>query len=390
MTKSRERRRPRQRSQWQLFLECIRASDEHSDTRHLLLQLSRFMNRSTLRGCSMSQAQICAETGIPKSTAKRIIKAVENQWLLVERGKGYQTRNGRQNLYHGLICPTALGRLHEKERRGGSGGTPSMWEGGSGETPEGVQGGPLTEDSTPERERAHSQRGLAREGRRVVLPDNWPTAAMLAKARQDYPGATVEAIADSVRAFRIRKGDQRRTLLQWEEELKAWFSIEKRFAKRPGASFPESDQNRKDRLDRINMGEEGWARYQALKHEREAPGKRKENLRRNLLQLLQESAPPWDTIYWHGPPPGTPGCTKEVMLEAEALAAENTNFAAYYQRAVGCGDDVQESLASQAESTHSKISGARRFDTKRKKAKQVRKTPPAERKRISKDTKHAA
>src|SRR5688572_24073644 len=84
---------------WKIYQRCIWVSDEDSNTKIMLLCVSRFMDKD-LRASSMSYSQIARDCGFSEPTAKRCAKAVAGTWLTIGIGKGrYVAGKGHENLY---------------------------------------------------------------------------------------------------------------------------------------------------------------------------------------------------------------------------------------------------------------------------------------------------
>src|SRR4029079_12277801 len=92
--------------------------DENSFTKIMLLCISRFMDRRTLRGSSMSYAQIAKACGFSDSTAIRSAKAARG-WLRIEVNQGrYVPGKGNENLYHGVVPERWVEELRRQRRHG--------------------------------------------------------------------------------------------------------------------------------------------------------------------------------------------------------------------------------------------------------------------------------
>jgi hypothetical protein len=103
---------------WQIYQDCIWLSDEDTNTKIMLLCISRFMNKN-LRGSSMSYTAIAAACGFAERTAKRAAKAVRERWLRIEVGKGrYWPGKGNENLYHGIIPEKWRAELRPRKAKG--------------------------------------------------------------------------------------------------------------------------------------------------------------------------------------------------------------------------------------------------------------------------------
>lgn len=109
----------------QIWHDCIWISNEPMSVKIMLLCVGRFFDENC-RSSSMSYAQIAVECGMAHSTAIRAAKAVRERWLNVVVGGGYQTRYGRQNLYHGILSPALVAELRMRKLRstGCHGATP--------------------------------------------------------------------------------------------------------------------------------------------------------------------------------------------------------------------------------------------------------------------------
>ena len=103
---------------WQIFHDCLWISDEDTNTKIMLLCISRFMDKD-LRGSSMSYAQIAKACSFSDSTAIRSAKAARDRWLRIEIGRGrYVPGKGNENLYHGIVPQRWVEELRRQRRRG--------------------------------------------------------------------------------------------------------------------------------------------------------------------------------------------------------------------------------------------------------------------------------
>jgi hypothetical protein len=71
-----------------------------------------------LQSSDMSYSQIMSDCAISERFAKYAAKRARNRWLKIEVHKGKQTRNGRQNLYHGIIPPDVVELLRTQKAKG--------------------------------------------------------------------------------------------------------------------------------------------------------------------------------------------------------------------------------------------------------------------------------
>ena len=105
-------------SPWRTYQECIWISDEDTNTKIMLLCISRFMDRN-LRASSMSYLQVAVACSFSETTAKRSAKAARERWLRIEVGKGrYVPGKGSENLYHGIIPKKWLAELRRLKAKG--------------------------------------------------------------------------------------------------------------------------------------------------------------------------------------------------------------------------------------------------------------------------------
>jgi hypothetical protein len=109
---------------WQIYQRRIWISDEHTNTKILLLALSRYIPKDLQRGCSMSYSQLARDCGYSEATAKRFAKDQvdtkrEVAWVGVRVGKGrYVAGKGSENLYFGIIPQKWADELRRRMRGG--------------------------------------------------------------------------------------------------------------------------------------------------------------------------------------------------------------------------------------------------------------------------------
>jgi hypothetical protein len=122
----------------QIFVDCIWISDESAITKLVLLCISRFFNADA-KASSMAYSQVEADCSLGERTVKGEVAALESddtapearkrairkaaqaareRWLLIERGKGFKTGSGPQNLYHGIVPARWLNELRAGRSRG--------------------------------------------------------------------------------------------------------------------------------------------------------------------------------------------------------------------------------------------------------------------------------
>jgi len=121
----------------QIFVDCIWLSDEGPTTKLVLLCISRFFNPDA-SASSMAYSQIEADCSLSDRAVKGAVadaesddtapdnrkavrkgaQAARERWLLIERGKGFRTASGPQNLYHGIVPERWVAKLRELRSRG--------------------------------------------------------------------------------------------------------------------------------------------------------------------------------------------------------------------------------------------------------------------------------
>ena len=100
----------------QQFFAAVWISDLSAPQKLFLICIWRYFDRDA-RSSSMSYQQIARDCSLDESTSKRIARKVAESWLEIGVGKGYPTKFGRTNLYHGVVPPDVLERLRDLLRR---------------------------------------------------------------------------------------------------------------------------------------------------------------------------------------------------------------------------------------------------------------------------------
>lgn len=101
----------------QIWHDCVWISDESAETKLFLLCIGRFMS-ADLQSSDMSYSQIRQDCSISERFAKAAAKRARDRWLRIEPKKGRLTRNGRQNLYHGIIPTDLVEQLRARKAKG--------------------------------------------------------------------------------------------------------------------------------------------------------------------------------------------------------------------------------------------------------------------------------
>jgi hypothetical protein len=101
----------------QIWHDCVWISDESAQTKLFLLCVGRFMS-ADLESSDMSYTQIKEDCSLSERFTKAAAKRARDRWLKIEVGKGRLTRNGRQNLYHGIIPPDVAELLRARKSKG--------------------------------------------------------------------------------------------------------------------------------------------------------------------------------------------------------------------------------------------------------------------------------
>jgi len=101
----------------QIWHDCVWISDESAETKLFLLCIGRFMS-ADLQSSDMSYSQIRRDCSISERFAKAAAKNARDRWLRIEPKKGRLTRNGRQNLYHGIIPADLAEQLRARKAKG--------------------------------------------------------------------------------------------------------------------------------------------------------------------------------------------------------------------------------------------------------------------------------
>jgi hypothetical protein len=94
----------------QQFFAAVWISDLPALQKLFLFCIWRYFDCNA-RSSSMSYQQIARDCSFDESTSKRIARNVTEGWLKIGVGKGYPTRFGRTNLYHGVIPSDVLAKL---------------------------------------------------------------------------------------------------------------------------------------------------------------------------------------------------------------------------------------------------------------------------------------
>ena len=100
----------------QQFFAAVWISDLPAPQKLFLICVWRYFDRNA-RSSSMSYQQIARDCSLDESTSKRIARKVAESWLEIGVGKGYATKFGRTNLYHGIVPPNVLAELRDLLRR---------------------------------------------------------------------------------------------------------------------------------------------------------------------------------------------------------------------------------------------------------------------------------
>jgi hypothetical protein len=98
----------------QIWHDCVWISDESAETKLFLLCVGRFMSPD-LESSDMSYNQIKNDCSLSERFTKTAAKRARDRWLRIEVGKGRLTRNGRQNLYHGIIPTDVVEHLRTRK-----------------------------------------------------------------------------------------------------------------------------------------------------------------------------------------------------------------------------------------------------------------------------------
>jgi hypothetical protein len=101
----------------QIWHDCVWISDESAETKLFLLCVGRFMSPD-LESSDMSYSQIKEDCSLSERFTKAAAKHARDRWLKIEVGKGRLTKNGRQNLYHGIIPTDVVELLRARKTKG--------------------------------------------------------------------------------------------------------------------------------------------------------------------------------------------------------------------------------------------------------------------------------
>jgi hypothetical protein len=91
----------------QQFLAAVFISALSAPEKLFLICIWRYFDKDA-RSSSMSYQQIARDCSLDESTCKRIARRIAGTWLKIELHKGFLTKFGRTNLYHGIVPPNVL------------------------------------------------------------------------------------------------------------------------------------------------------------------------------------------------------------------------------------------------------------------------------------------